>query len=98
MEPIDITKAAEEMRQILESGFFDGGDKVKKSVLVIDTPSNCKECRLNKCESWTDEATRPLECPLRPLPVRMTGNYYDFETYTSGVMHGHNHVLDEIGG
>lgn len=71
---------------------------MNKSVYIFDTPTTCKECRISKCTEWTDAEQRPKECPLKPLPVRMTGNYYDFQTYTSGVMHGHNRVLDQIGG
>lgn len=54
---------------------------MSKSVLVIDTPKTCKECKLF-CHSWlvcvpsdedVDEYINPSEgrldsCPLRPLP------------------------------
>lgn len=70
---------------------------MKKSVLIIDTPDNCKECRISKCALWVDGDERPQDCPLRPLPPKEPCNYYDFETFTSGVAHGHNRLLDQIG-
>ena len=50
---------------------------MKKSVLIIDTPDNCKECRISKCALWVDGDERPQDCPLRPLPPKEPCNYYD---------------------
>ena len=49
-----------------------------KSVIIIDTPSKCIECSLNKCSAWADIGKRPDDCPLRPLPQREVQNEYSF--------------------
>ena len=78
----------------------------EKSVLIINTPKNCKEC---DCHLWLvcvpkDEDLEPDEngrysipdwCPLRPLPQRKeTYGTEPFEIF----MHreGWNQCLDEI--
>lgn len=80
----------------------------EKSVLVINTPSDCKEC---DCHLWLvcvpkDEDLEPDEngrysipdwCPLRPLPQKKETNGHEpFEIF----MHreGWNQCLDAITG
>ena len=69
-----------------------------KSVIIIDTPTTCKECPLNKCEYWIDADNRPKDCPLRPLPNREVQNIYSFEGYENGKAAGFNWCLEQIGG
>lgn len=69
---------------------------MSKSVLVINTPSNCKECPINKCKHWSDEEFRPDECDLRPLPKKEVCNEYNFENYTNGFNRGFNRCLEQI--
>lgn len=71
---------------------------MKKSVIVIKTPNNCKECPVNRCKNWVDDETRPKECELRPLPQRETGNIYSFEGYSNGFAAGYNKCLADITG
>lgn len=71
---------------------------MNKSVLIIDTPSNCKECPVSKCKEWTDEEARPKECKLHRLPPAEPCNYYNFETYSSGFAHGFNRFREQITG
>ena len=71
---------------------------MNKSVYILDTPTNCKECPINKCSAWVDADHRPDECPLRRLPMPEPENYYDFQTFTSGVAHGHNRFYERITG
>jgi hypothetical protein len=49
-----------------------------KSILVIDTPNNCAECKLMYLQgigesicNAVDWSRRPSWCPLRPLPKEM---------------------------
>ena len=49
-----------------------------KSILVIDTPKNCAECKLIHLQgigesicNAVDWSRRPSWCPLRPLPDKM---------------------------
>ncbi len=52
---------------------------MNKSVLVMNTPENCKSCihistfypfcRIN-CRDIKDTSTKPDWCPLKPLPER----------------------------
>lgn len=52
---------------------------MKKAVLVIDLPENCRdceffgyECRLTRGRcNWYNQSGRHETCPLRPLPERM---------------------------
>lgn len=52
---------------------------MSKSIIVIDTPSRCGDCRLadfGKCwgsNSYLHLSTkdRPKECPLRPMPKKI---------------------------
>lgn len=66
---------------------------MSKSVLVIDTPENCRSCmhigtfryfcRIT-CKDIEDASVRPDWCPLKPLPEKMklTG-VYDREYFQS---------------
>lgn len=83
----------------------------EKSVLIINTPSDCKEC---DCHLWLvcvpkDEDIEPDEngrysipdwCPLRPLPERKDEGSVlkplPFEVYM--YRYGFNECLDEIVG
>lgn len=69
-----------------------------KSVLIIDTPNNCKECPVGKCPAWVDADRRPNDCLLRPLPNPEIGNEYTFEGYENGKVAGFNRCLELIGG
>lgn len=80
-----------------------------KAILVIDEmPETCGKCRLldfGKCwgsASYLPLSTkvRPKECPLRPLPERMTADlYYKKTPYICNWeerSYGWNDCLDEI--
>lgn len=71
---------------------------MNRSVMVIDTPNNCKECIIGKCKHWLDDDVRPKECPLKPLPPPEPCNFYNFNTFTSGVAHGFNRFYEQITG
>ena len=71
---------------------------MNKSVLVLDTPINCKECPVSKCSSWVDDETRPADCKLRPLPLKEQCNIYGFEGYVNGRAAGYNKCLSDITG
>lgn len=56
---------------------------MSKSVLVIDTPENCRSCYLcgftlnlhycrGKLKDIKDTSVKPDWCPLKPLPEKMT--------------------------
>lgn len=71
---------------------------MKKSVLIIDTPDNCKECSRSKCPSWVDDDARPKECPLRPLPDKRQCNEYTWNEYHAGFDQGVNYTISAITG
>ena len=85
---------------------------MSKSVLIVDTPESCSECRMNSEESfchitgkhfWDDKKFDyakdiAADCPLRPLPLSQVANEYDFESYTNGVSVGWNRCLEKITG
>ena len=71
-----------------------------KSILVVDTPKTCKECRCQMMlvcvpadediDEYVDpNTTIPEWCPLRPLPQR-----YDEDAMRE--QKGWNRCLDEI--
>jgi len=70
-----------------------------KSLLVIDTPKDCGECRLNSHTEYDFDVCWVTQgkggCPLRPLPERKKfikhGDSCDDGFYT-----GFNSCLDEI--
>ena len=78
-----------------------------KSILVIDTPKNCAECKLmflqgigeSICNA-VDWSRRPTWCPLRPLPKRKDEGSVlkplPFEVYM--YRYGFNECLDAITG
>lgn len=78
-----------------------------KSVLVIDTPKTCKECRCQMMlvcvpadediDEYVDpNTTMPEWCPLRPLPQKV---YAEFPgSYEYGFLDGWNACLNEITG
>lgn len=71
-----------------------------KSILVIDTPKNCAECKLMYLQgigesicNAVDWEERPSWCPLRPLPHKLQADWY-----TDGYKEGFNACLDAITG
>lgn len=83
-----------------------------KSVLVVDTPKTCKECRCQMMlvcvpadediDEYVDpNTTIPKWCPLKPLPRKA-----ELENYSSGLigmvdtawMKGYNECLEYIVG
>lgn len=66
-----------------------------KSVLIIDTPDNCKCCKYT-CMMYKDGEERPKDCPLRPLPQKEACNQYSFEGFANGVSYGWNRCLEVI--
>ena len=86
---------------------------MSKSVLVIDTPENCRSCmyigtfryfcRIN-CKDIEDASVKPDWCPLKPLPEKMklTGVYGREYFQSNGKMPsykiGWNDCLREITG
>lgn len=54
-------------------------------------------CGLTKEIIWCDLSSKPIECPLRPLPDRKkeTDASTDYEYYR---MQGYNMCVDELGG
>jgi len=65
-----------------------------KAILVIDMPSNCKDCnklvRKGCLKGDYRKEQRPKVCPLKPLPQKIEG-YIDYE-YGDGW----NACIDEI--
>lgn len=66
---------------------------MNKSVLVIDTPTQCIDCPLyldDACFVTETVVTEVIadDCPLRPLPDKEVCNEYDFEHYKNGVSQG----------
>lgn len=74
-----------------------------KSVLVINKPENCIDCKLcidNSC-FITETVIKDVineDCPLRDLPQKEVANEYDFENYSNGVSIGWNRCLEKITG
>ena len=79
-----------------------------KSILVIDTPKNCAECKLMYLQgigegicNAVDWSRRPLWCPLRPMPQRKNNNESEMVGCLQmdiGYTLGWNECLDEIVG
>lgn len=77
---------------------------MNKSVLVMNTPENCKSCihistfypfcRIN-CRDIKDTSTKPDWCPLKPLPEKSTTEN-DMTDYQRGMVDGRNQCIDEI--
>lgn len=86
---------------------------MSKSVLVMNTPENCKSCihistfrafcRIN-CRDIKDIGTKPDWCPLKPLPEKMKATgLYNCEYFKAGdrppsYKIGWNDCIDEITG
>lgn len=80
---------------------------MSKSVLVIDTPENCKICNYHKREyvhyclienaTIDDASKKPDWCPLKPLPEKSTIEN-DMTDYQCGLVDGWNACIDEITG
>lgn len=76
---------------------------MNKSVLVMNTPENCKSCihistfypfcRIN-CRDIKDTSTKPDWCPLKPLPEKMTGVVQT--DHWNSIKAGWNGCIDEI--
>ena len=83
-----------------------------KSILVLETPTNCIDCPLQAddkacgitetsfiAEKGFDPAEGKLkDCPLKDLPNKQVCNEYNFENYTNGINIGWNRCLAEITG
>ena len=80
---------------------------MSKSVLVIDTPENCRSCYLRgftlnlqycrgKLKDIKDTSIKPDWCPLKPLPEKMTGVAQT--DHWNSIKEGWNECIDEITG
>ena len=79
-----------------------------KSILVIDTPNNCAECKLMYLQgigesicNAVDWERRPSWCPLRPMPSRKNNNESEMVGCLQmdiGYTLGWNECLEEIAG
>ena len=80
---------------------------MSKSVLVIDTPENCRSCYLRgftlnlqycrgKLKDIKDTSVKPDWCPLKPLPEKMTGVAQT--DHWNSIKAGWNGCIDEITG
>ena len=82
-----------------------------KSILVIDTPKNCAECKLMYLQgvgesicNAVDWERRPSWCPLKPLPEKMSMRdeaqfylgYMNGKTKYLGFNEGYNACLEDI--
>lgn len=74
-----------------------------KSILVIDTPKNCAECKLMYLQgigesicNAVDWSRRPTWCPLRPLPQKKNECYYYGELAKNEFSVGYNACLEDI--
>ena len=81
---------------------------MSKSVLVIDTPENCRSCYLRgftlnlqycrgKLKDIKDTSVKPDWCPLMDLPEKDNGDY-PANTVDAGFVEGWNQCIDEITG
>lgn len=81
---------------------------MSKSVLVIDTPENCRSCYLRgftlnlqycrgKLKDIKDTSIKPDWCPLKPLPEKSTTEN-DMTDYQCGMVDGRNQCIDAITG
>lgn len=75
---------------------------MSKSVLVIDTPYICADCKLcwnGICVVMDAEVKNDSihkECPLKTLPPKEQCNYYNFENFDTGRRRGWNDFHDMI--
>ena len=80
---------------------------MSKSVLVMETPENCKSCihvgtfryfcRIN-CRDITNPNVKPVWCPLRPLPEKKEEEKYWRGEHELSWIQGWNACIDEITG
>lgn len=81
---------------------------MNRSILVIDTPENCRSCYLRgftlnlqycrgKLKDIKDVSTKPDWCPLMDLPEKDNGDY-PANTFDAGFVEGWNQCIDEITG
>ena len=79
-----------------------------KSILVIDTPKNCAECKLvylqgtgeSICNA-VDWEERPSWCPLKDLPSNkeIKGDWENVvDVWIDGANYGYNKCLNDISG
>ena len=80
---------------------------MSKSLLLIDTPENCRSCYLRgftlnlqycrgKLKDIKDTSVKPDWCPLKPLPEKMTG--VASTDHWNSIKAGWNGCIDEITG
>lgn len=68
-----------------------------KAILVIDMPSDCKNCLLNIygiC-AGTGELIHSISCPLKPMPKKLQ---IDVDEWDDGYDNGWNDCIDELVG
>lgn len=72
-----------------------------KSVVVIDTPENCRRCPF-RFAPWSfclGEYEKENHCPLRPLPSKLVPfGYLDAGNEDGLYEKGYNDCIDEITG
>lgn len=84
---------------------------MSKSVLVVDTPENCRSCYLRgftlnlqycrgKLKDIKDTSVKPDWCPLKPLPEKKlhTAPVSNYELQKNLLADGWNNCIDEITG
>lgn len=74
-----------------------------KSILVIDTPKNCAECKLMYLQgigesicNAVDWERRPSWCPLKDLPSKMIPEMVMGNKFAEGCVQGWNDCIEEI--
>ena len=70
----------------------------KKSVIIIDTPTTCRDCEYGNCKHKTGKNTRPKDCIARPLPDKRNCNEFIWNDYHAGFDQGVNWTIGEITG
>lgn len=76
---------------------------MRKSILIIDKPKNCDDCKLcldNAClvtETVINDVI-PDDCPLVDLPDKQVCNERDFEHYVNGYGKGWNDYRGHLTG
>lgn len=81
---------------------------MSKSVLMMDTPEDCRSCYLRgftlnlqycrgKLKDIKDVSTKPDWCPLMNLPEKDNGDYPS-NTFDAGFVEDWNQCIDEITG
>jgi len=68
-----------------------------KSIVVINTPKNCKMCPFKQSpfSFCLGEFEKEKHCPLKPLPQKVE---MDLNEYYKGVADGWNDCIDSITG